>query len=215
MAPTAGHHGYAPAHPYKQNAFCILGKDNDDNEANMVATQVADLTYQSQLTQSTAANTIQHQEHQMAQLSAVQDMTHATLHQLINGMTTLAFNARDANCGQYIGRGYGSRGGGRSRMLGCGCGPPAYIGGIPHGGGFPQGGFPPTMGPVGSPMGAPPGPPGLFQGGNAGSPPPYCAPLAMNGGYGPTGGYGMPSGHPGMSPGAQDNVQPPYSNVLK
>jgi hypothetical protein len=50
---------------------------------------------------------------------------------------------------------------------------------------------------------------------NASGPPPYHAPLAMNGGYGPTGGYGMPPIHPGMSPGAQDNVQPPYSNVVK
>jgi hypothetical protein len=71
------------------------------------------------------------------------------------------------------------------------------------------------MGPVGSPMGAPPGPPGGFQGGNAGGPPPYRTPPEMNGGYGPTGGYGMSPGHPGMSPGAQDNVQPPYSNVVK
>ncbi len=46
-APTAGHHGYAPAHPYQQNVFGILGKDNDDDKANTVATQVAALTYQS------------------------------------------------------------------------------------------------------------------------------------------------------------------------
>ncbi len=51
MAPTAGHHGYAPAHPYQQNAFGILDKDNDDNKDTTVATQMAALTYQSQLTQ--------------------------------------------------------------------------------------------------------------------------------------------------------------------
>ncbi len=28
MAPTAGHHGYAPAMPYQQNAFGIFGQDN-------------------------------------------------------------------------------------------------------------------------------------------------------------------------------------------
>jgi hypothetical protein len=98
-APTAGHHGYAPAHPYQQNAFGILGEDDDDNKANMVATQVAALMYQSQLMQSMAANTSQCQEHQMAQLSAVQDAMHATLHQFINGMNALAFNASNAGRG--------------------------------------------------------------------------------------------------------------------
>jgi hypothetical protein len=54
-APTAGHHGYAPAMPYQQNAFGILGEttaDSDDKSADTVATQVAALTYQSQLTTS-------------------------------------------------------------------------------------------------------------------------------------------------------------------
>ncbi len=95
-APTAGHHGYAPPHPNQQNAFGILGKDDDDNKANTVASQVAALMYQSQLTQSTAANTRQHQEHQMAQLSAVQDVTHVSLHQLTDGMNVLMFNASNA-----------------------------------------------------------------------------------------------------------------------
>jgi hypothetical protein len=71
-APTAGHHGYAPAHPYQQNAFGIPGKDDDNNKATTVATKVVALVYQSQLTQSTAANTSQCQEHQIAQLSAFQ-----------------------------------------------------------------------------------------------------------------------------------------------
>jgi hypothetical protein len=217
-APTAGHHGYAPTHPYQQNAFGILGKDDDDDKVNAVATQVAALTYQSQLTQSTAANTSQHQEQQMAKISAIQDATHATLHQLIDGMSALAFNMSNAGCGWYVECGYDSRGRGRGCMQGRGRGPPAYVGGVPHNGGFLPGSFPPTMGYVGSPMGAPHGPPGGFSGGNAGGPggpPPYHAPPAMNGGYGPTGGYGMPPGHPGMSPGAQDNIQPPYSNVVK
>jgi hypothetical protein len=214
-APTAGHHIYVPAHPYQQNAFGILGKDNDDDKDNAVATQVAALTYQCQLTQSTAANTSQHQEQQMAQLSAVQDATHATLHKLIDGMNALVFNASNAGRGRYIGQGYGSHGCGRGCMQGRGCGLPGYVDGIPHNVGSPQGSFPPTMGHVGSPMGPPHDPPGGFQGGNAGGPPLYCAPPAMNGGYGPTGGYGMPLGHPGMSPGAQYNIQPPYSNVVK
>jgi hypothetical protein len=100
-------------------------------------------------------------------------------------------------------------------MQGCGCGLPAYVGGIPHSRGFPQGGFPPTMGTIGSPMGTPPDPLAVFQGGDAGGPPLYRAPPAMNGRYGPTGGYGMLPGHPGMSPGVQANVQSPYSNVAK
>ncbi len=150
--------------------------------------------------QTTAANTSQCQEQQMAQLSAVQDATHATLHQLIDGMNALAFNASDARLGRYIGCGYGGRLQGHGRMQGHGCGPLAYVGGIPQGRGFPQEGFPLTMGYIGSPMDAPHGPPGQFQGGNIGGPPLYCGPSAMNGGYGPTGGYGMPPGHPGMSP---------------
>ena len=99
MAPTTGHHQYAPPHPYQQNAFGILGEDDDDDEDNVVATQLAALTYQSQLMQSMAANTSQCQEHQMAQLSAVQDAMHATLHQFINGMNALAFNASNAGRG--------------------------------------------------------------------------------------------------------------------
>jgi hypothetical protein len=155
-----------------------------------------------------AANTIQCQEHQMAQLSAVQDETHVTLHQLIDGMNALAFNASSAGRDCYVGCGYGGRRYCRRRMQGRGRGPPAYDGGIPQVGGFPQGGISPTMGTVGSPMGAPPGPPGYFQGGDAGGPPPYCAPPAMNGRYGPTGGYGMQPKQTDMSPGAQANVQP-------
>jgi hypothetical protein len=58
-APTTGHHGYAPVMLHQQNAFGILGKtmaDSDDESADMVATQVAALTYQSLLTASTVAN---------------------------------------------------------------------------------------------------------------------------------------------------------------
>jgi hypothetical protein len=65
MAPTAIHHGYAPAMPYQQNAFGVLGKttaDSDDESAYTVVTQVAVLTYQSQLTASTAANLLQQVE---------------------------------------------------------------------------------------------------------------------------------------------------------
>ncbi len=72
-APTAGHHRYAPAQPFQQNAFGALAKNNDNDKsiAATVATRVAALTYQSQLTQTTAANTIQHQDQQMVQIEAV------------------------------------------------------------------------------------------------------------------------------------------------
>ncbi len=96
---TAGHHGYAPARPFQQNAFGVLAEDNNDNNKSItatVATQVAALTFQSQLVQSTAANTSQCQDQQMAQIVAVQDATHKTLHGLINRMNALAFNVSDA-----------------------------------------------------------------------------------------------------------------------
>jgi hypothetical protein len=56
-APTAGHQEYAPALPFQQNAFSALAnKDSDDDSAKTVTTQMAALTYQSQLTATTAAN---------------------------------------------------------------------------------------------------------------------------------------------------------------
>ena len=74
--------------------------DNDDvSVANTVATQVAALTYQSQLTQSTAATTKQRQEMQLAQLAATQESQHAMLHQIIEGLNTVAFNVSGAGCG--------------------------------------------------------------------------------------------------------------------
>ena len=90
-----------------------------------------------------------------------------------------------------------------TRMQGRGRGPPAYVGG------YPQGGFPPTMART---IGIPPVLPGGFQGNAAGSVPPYRPPVApvMNGGYGPSGGY-IPCGPP-----AQANAQQqPFSNVTK
>jgi hypothetical protein len=63
-APTKGHHGHAPARPFQQNAFGALmedaDKDNKESIVESVANQVAALTYQSQLTVSTAATTTQH-----------------------------------------------------------------------------------------------------------------------------------------------------------
>jgi hypothetical protein len=196
-APTAGHHDYAPAQPYQQNAFGTHSETKSDDEesiAKTVATQVAALTYQSQCTQSTAANTSQRYDMQLAQLAANQEAHHATLHQLIDSLNAVAFNISDA--GRGIGRfggggcGYAGRGrGGRSCMQGRGHGPPNYIGG------YPQGGFPPT---VGCPIGTHPGLPGGFQSYAAGGVPPLRPPAAtvMNGGHSPSGGYVLPRGPP-------------------
>jgi hypothetical protein len=63
-APTAGHHRYAPVLPY-QNAFGALAtEDNNDEDgeesiAESVSNHLAALTYQSQMTASTAATTTQ------------------------------------------------------------------------------------------------------------------------------------------------------------
>ncbi len=64
-APTAGHQGYAPALPFQHNAFgALAGNDSDDDEsAETVATKMAALTYQSQLTANTAANSSQQMSH--------------------------------------------------------------------------------------------------------------------------------------------------------
>jgi hypothetical protein len=59
-APTAGHQGYAPTLPFQQNVFVALANnDSDDNSATTVATQMAALTYQSQITATMAANSSQ------------------------------------------------------------------------------------------------------------------------------------------------------------
>ena len=92
MVPMLGSQGYAPV--FHQDAFGILGTtDRVDKEslANMVAPQVVALTYQSQLTQSTAATTGQCQEMQLAQFATMQEAQHATMHQLIK-LNAVAFN---------------------------------------------------------------------------------------------------------------------------
>ncbi len=74
-APTAGHQGYAPAMPHQQNSFGILGQNKlDDNSVETVATQVAEMTYQSQMTASNMTNTSQHAEQQFAHLASQQNM---------------------------------------------------------------------------------------------------------------------------------------------
>ncbi len=99
MAPTAGHHGYAPAILFQQNAFGTLAADDDaDNEliAEGVANQVAALRYQSQLRASTAATTNQCNTQQLLAIEANQQATHSTLHQIIAQLNTVTFNASNA-----------------------------------------------------------------------------------------------------------------------
>jgi hypothetical protein len=81
-------------------------EDNDDN-VKTIATQVATLTYQSQLTASTAANTSILQEQQLAHLASQQNLIHGNMHLLINGLNTVAFNI--SNEGHGVGR-YATRG---------------------------------------------------------------------------------------------------------
>jgi hypothetical protein len=147
-APTAGQHGYAPAQPYLQNAFDVLEEESDDESiAASVATQVAALTHQSQLTLSNIYNTSQHHANQMAHIAAQQDLMHQNMHQIVAALNTVTFNV--SNEGHSIGRHAGrqARGHGRS-SCGQGHGPPMYAicgNGYNPGGGFPHvGGFPPT-----------------------------------------------------------------------
>ncbi len=78
-----------------------------------MATQVAALTYQSQLTQSTAATIGHRQELQLAQLAAAQEAQHATMHQIIEGLNAVAFNASDASRGMPT---FGGHGGNQTVM---------------------------------------------------------------------------------------------------
>jgi hypothetical protein len=102
-APTASNHGDAPVMPHQQNAFLILGQtavDSDDKSTNTVATQVAALTYQSQLTASTAVNLIQRAEQQFAHLALQQNLMHENMHQIIAQVNMLSFNQSNAGQGK-------------------------------------------------------------------------------------------------------------------
>jgi hypothetical protein len=118
--PTSGHQGYAPALPYMMNnAFGALGStanDKDNNSANTVATQVAALMLQSQLTANTAANALQRQDQLYQQLAYQQTLLHANQHQILDQLSILSFNASTAGQ-RRVRRG----GGGRNHT------PPAYI----------------------------------------------------------------------------------------
>jgi hypothetical protein len=63
-APTASSYGYAQPQSFRQNAFGALEANNMGKESvnGSVVMQVVALTYQSQLTANTAANTSVRQE---------------------------------------------------------------------------------------------------------------------------------------------------------
>jgi len=191
------------------NAFGALGPTadtNDDDSVDTMASQLAAVTLQSQLTATSAAH-----EQGMQALTQQQQLLHANQHQILEQLAALSFNASDA--GQGIRR--GGRGGGR------GTPPPTYVqaptmpttyqqgyGGRVRGRGrgrsgrtqqqYSHGGFPPAQG-----MG------GVF-------PPTYAMPPPAGGGgnmysNAPQGGIPGYAPHGGMQP----QERPPYSNLVK
>jgi hypothetical protein len=90
MAPTAGHQRYAPALPFQQNAFGALANDDsDDDSAKTVATQMAALTYQSQLTATMAANFSQQMDQYVQTLAHQQEQLHQNQHQIIKQLAAV------------------------------------------------------------------------------------------------------------------------------
>ena len=147
----------------------------------------------------------------------MQEAQHATMHQIIEGLNAVAFNASDDGCGMPT---FGGHGGNRGRN-GPGRGPQCG-GGPPFGGSSYNGGYnPPNMTRA---VGIPPfSIPGRFQGDTASGVPPYHPqpPGRLRGGYSATGRfYGghqgrFPRGYP-CAPTMQAQVpQPPYSNPVK
>ena len=83
-APTTGHQGCATALPFQQNAFGALAANNsDDDSMETVATQMAALTYQSQLTATTATNLSQQMGQYLQTLAHQQDQLHQNQHQMM------------------------------------------------------------------------------------------------------------------------------------
>ena len=156
-APTACHQGYAPTLPFQKNVFgALTAHDSDDDSADTVATQMAFLTYQSQLTATTATNLSQQMGQYFQTLAHQQEQLYQPQYQMMEQMTALLFN--QSNNGRSIGRQgcgppppmapfaqngfgcntYGGRsgqdcGGHRGQGRGCGrgrgCGPPEFIAG--------------------------------------------------------------------------------------
>jgi hypothetical protein len=148
--PTTGHQGYAPALPFQQNAFGALANDNsDNNSAATIATQMAALTYKSQIMANMAANLSQQMDQYIQTLAHQQEQLHQNQHQIIKQLAALSFKQSAAGQGirrqgrgpppqapfapiQFGGNNFGSRGGqrcrrGQGRRRGCGL--PAFTAG--------------------------------------------------------------------------------------
>jgi hypothetical protein len=106
---------------HQQNTFGILGQNKlDDDSVETVATQVAALTYQSQMAASTTTIASQCAEQQFVHLAFQQNMMHKNMHQIIAQVNALSFNQSNAERGHVAGtnfEGNGGRGRGRGQCL--------------------------------------------------------------------------------------------------
>jgi hypothetical protein len=92
-APTSSHQGYTPALPFQHNAFnALAADDSDEDTANIMATQMAALTYQSQLMAATAANTSERMDQYVHTLAQQQEQLQQTQHQLMVQLAALTLN---------------------------------------------------------------------------------------------------------------------------
>ncbi len=92
-APISGHQGYAPALPFQHNAFNALAADDSDKDtADTMATQMAALTYQSQLTAATAANASERMDQYVHTLAQQQEQLQQTQHQLMVQLAAFMLN---------------------------------------------------------------------------------------------------------------------------
>jgi hypothetical protein len=99
-APTTGQQRYAPALPLQQNACgALANKDSDDDLAKTIKTQMAALTYQSQLTVTTAANLSQQMNQYIRTILQQQELLHQNQHQIIKQIAALLFNQSNASRG--------------------------------------------------------------------------------------------------------------------
>ncbi len=94
----------------------------DDESVDTVATQVPALTYQSQMTPSTAANASQHAEQQFAHLASRQNMMHKNMHQIIAQVNALSFNQSNVGRGRVADNNFKGNGGRGCGCKGCPCG---------------------------------------------------------------------------------------------
>ncbi len=91
-APTSSHQGYAPALPF-HNAFnALAANDSDEDTADTTATQMAALTYQSQLTAATAANASERMDQYVHTQAQQQEQLQQTQHQLMVQLAALTLN---------------------------------------------------------------------------------------------------------------------------